>query len=84
MVLADMSVDEYETLFRTRPGERLYYWISKLLGFGRFANPNEQQQKIHDNTVEALKRIAKDSDYNKLRMQKFKLNLEEVSNAKSI
>jgi len=47
------------------------------LGFGRFANPDEQYQKIYNQTVEALKRIAKDSEYNKRRMQKFKLNLED-------
>jgi len=76
-VLANMTVDEYEILFRNTHGDQLYYWISKLLGFGRFANPDEQHQKIYNQTDEALKRIAKDSEYNKLRMQKFKLNLED-------
>ncbi|MBE0472406.1 MAG: hypothetical protein IBX55_23220 [Methyloprofundus sp.] len=43
-------------------GDQLYYWISKLLGFGRFANPDEQHQQIYKRTVEALNRIAQDSE----------------------
>ena len=76
-ILSRATADEYEALFRNTQGDQLYYWIRKLLGFGRFANADEQHQKIYNKTVEALKRIAQDSEYNKLRMQKFKLNLED-------
>lgn len=75
IVLANMSVDKYETLFKNTHGDQLNCWINKLLGFGRFANPDEQHKQIYNRTVEALNRIAQDSDYNKLRMKKFKLNL---------
>lgn len=76
-ILSRGTVAEYEALFRRLNGENLTLWVRKLLGFGRFANPDEHHKQIYNRTVEALKRIAQDSEYNKLRMQKFKLNLED-------
>ena len=77
VILSRATASEYEALLRRLSGENLTLWVRTLLGFGRFANPDEQYQKIYNQTVEALKRIAKDSEYNKRRMQKFKLNLED-------
>ena len=69
--LVAATVDDYYKLFKSIDGDYLSKYVSSCLQFGRFANPSDQQKKIHDKAASALKRIAGESDINKLRLERF-------------
>ena len=69
--LVAATVDDYYKLFKSIDGDYLSKYVDSCLQFGRFANPSEQQKKIHDKAASALKRIAEESDINKLRLARF-------------
>ena len=69
--LVAATVDDYYKLFKSIDGDYLSKYVQSCLQFGRFANPSEQQKKIHDKAASALKRIAGESDINKVRLKRF-------------
>ena len=69
--LVAATVDDYYKLFKFIDGDYLSKYVHSCLQFGRFANPSEQQKKIHDKATSALKRIAGESKINKLRLARF-------------
>lgn len=69
--LVAATVDDYYKLFKSIDGDYLSKYVDSCLQFGRFANPSEQQKKIHDKAASALKRIAGESKTNKLRLARF-------------
>ncbi len=75
VVLANTSVDEYYSLFKTETGRHLSSYITKCLKFGQFVNANEQQMEIAKRAEEALKRIASESEINKKRVKKFGVSI---------
>ena len=70
-VLVAATADDYYKLFKSIDGDYLSKYVHSCLQFGKFANPSEQQKKIHDKAGSALKRIAGESDINKLRLARF-------------
>ena len=69
--LVAATVDDYYKLLKSIDGDYLSKYVHSCLQFGKFANPSEQQKKIHDKAALALKRIAGESDINKLRLARF-------------
>ena len=69
--LVAATVDDYYKLFKSIDGDYLSKYVHSCLQFGKFANPSEQQKKIHEKAVSALKRIAGESEINKLRLERF-------------
>jgi len=71
VVLANTSEDEYYQLFKSEKGEHLSSYIRTCLKFGQFGNASEQQKQIASRAIGALKRIAAESELNRLRVKKF-------------
>jgi hypothetical protein len=78
-VLAATSIDEYYDLFKSSSikGENLSSHVNRCLQFGKYSNASDQQKKIASNAIEALKRIAGESDINRLRVKAYGV---EISN----
>ena len=75
-ILADASSDEFFDVFKSEEGCHLDSYVDVCLNFGRFLNASEQQKKIADNAINALKKIANESPLNARRVQKFGVALD--------
>ena len=69
--LVAATADDYYRLFKSIDGDHLSKYIHRCLQFGKFANPSEQQKKIYGKATSALKRIAEETEINKLRLARF-------------
>lgn len=78
IILANTCVDDYYDLFKTESGRHLSSFVTKCLKFGQFNNASEQQKEISRRAIDALKRIASESEINKRRVKKFGVNLEDA------
>ena len=75
-ILAGTSVDDYYEIFKNEKGEHLSSYIRTCLKFGQFSNSTEQQKKIAQLATDALKRIAAESNLNRLRVKKFGIEID--------
>lgn len=75
-ILANTSSNEFFEVFKSEEGEHLSAYVDICLRFGRFSNASEQQKRIADNAINALKRIANESPLNARRVQKFGVVLD--------
>jgi len=71
IVLANASVEDYYELFKSEEGAHLSSFVTTCLKFGEFSNASDQQQQIARKSIEALRRIASESEINKRRVRKF-------------
>lgn len=78
VVLANTSVDDYYKLFKTETGRHLSSFVTTCLKFGQFVNASDQQKEVANRAIEALRRIAGESEINKRRVKKFGVNLEDA------
>jgi hypothetical protein len=78
VVLANTSIDDYYHLFKTEVGRHLSSFVTTCLKFGQFGNASDQQKEIANRAIEALRRIAAESEINKRRVKKFGVNLEDA------
>jgi hypothetical protein len=78
VVLANTSVDDYYTLFKTETGRHLSSFVTTCLKFGQFRNASDQQKEISNRATEALRRIAAESEINKMRVKKFGVSTENA------
>ena len=76
VVLANTSADEYYELFKSQKGEHLSSYVYACLKFGQIGNANEQQKEATKRAVEALKRIASESELNRLRVRKYGIEID--------
>jgi hypothetical protein len=76
VVLANTSVEEYYQLFKNERGEHLSSYINTCLKFGQFGNVSDQQKEISNRVTEVLKRIAAESELNKLRVKKYGVKID--------
>ena len=67
--------DRYYEIFTQESGEHLSYYVKTCLRFGKYGNASPQQQAISVNATEALRKIAKESAINKLRVSKFGIDV---------
>lgn len=72
-ILYEATEDDYYKYFKGLNGEHLTSHVSTCLKFGDFGNGTERMNAIANKSKEALKRIAKESKINELRMKKFNL-----------
>lgn len=75
VVLASTTIDEYYSLFKSLQGEHIYPYINTCLQFNRFVNPSDQYREIAEKAIEALKKIAAESEINRLRVRKFGIDV---------
>jgi hypothetical protein len=73
--LANTNVDEFHELFKNEQGHILSNYIDRCLEFGRYGNASDQQKIIGLNAKQALIKIAKESNLNKVRLEKFGINI---------
>lgn len=78
IILANTCVDDYYDLFKTESGRHLSSIVTTCLKFGQFSNASDQQKEITRRAIDALKRIASESEINKRRVKKFGVNLEDA------
>ncbi len=78
VVLANTSVDDYYTLFKTETGRHLSSFVTTCLKFGQFGNASDQQKEIANKATEALQKIAAESEINKRRVKKFGISIENA------
>ena len=78
VVLASTSVDDYYNLFKTEVGKRLSSFVTTCLKFGQFGNANDHQKEIANRATEALRKIAAESEINRIRVKKFGVNIEDA------
>ncbi|QGX61452.1 hypothetical protein [Alteromonas mediterranea] len=71
LILANTTVEEYYTLFKSEVGSHLASYVTRCLKFGQYANANDQQKEISKKATEALQRIASESKINQRRVSKF-------------
>ncbi|MCA6519556.1 MAG: hypothetical protein IM556_13085, partial [Pseudanabaena sp. M110S1SP2A07QC] len=75
VVLASTTTDEYYNLFKSLQGEHIYPYINTCLQFNRFVAPSDQHKEIAEKAIEALKKIAAESEINRLRVRKFGIDV---------
>lgn len=78
IVLASTAPETLYQIFKEERGAHLDPMVNACLQFGRFANSSERQKQVAANATEALKRIARESKINELRVSKFGISAEDV------
>jgi hypothetical protein len=80
-LLAELSIDDYYTMFKKSDAENLSKLINNSLQFDRIGNASETMKEISKRARKALKRIAQESRINARRMAKYGIRLEEAAAA---
>lgn len=76
-ILLNTSIDQYVELFKSiNDRYRLADFITKCLQFGQISNTTEYKE-ITNRATEALKRIARESKINEVKVKRFGINLED-------
>lgn len=75
-LLKKITADEFYTMFKSASGPDLKIAVRGAVGFVNIQNIDEDTKKISLNAIEALKRIAAESQLNKKRVQKFGIKLD--------
>jgi hypothetical protein len=79
-VLTSHGADDYYKFFRSEHSDMLYLYVRTCLRFGEIANADDQYRDIAEKTKEALRRLAKESRINLLRVTAmYKIELEDNS-----
>jgi hypothetical protein len=68
--LSSRSVGEYYEFFKQQNSEELHHYVKRCLEFGSYSNATDRQQSIAERAREALRRIAKESTINRMRVEK--------------
>lgn len=76
LILANATPENYYDIFKNEKGSHLTSYIDTCLKFGRFGNASEQQKKIANNAIAALKKIGSESTLNGIRIKKFGIKLD--------
>lgn len=77
-VLVTTTPDQYYAIFKSLKGKDIALCINACLQFGRSPDAPEQQKKISVNAIEALKRIAAESEINRRRVKKFGIEIDNA------
>jgi hypothetical protein len=75
-VLEALTLDQVYELFKRMKGDDLRELVTGCLEFRKFGNATERQAGIGKKAEDALKKIAAESSLNRLRMRKFRVNLD--------
>ena len=77
-ILSNTSIDEYYELFKSvNDRYRLASFITTCLQFGKFLTANNDEKEIANRATEALKKIARESKINTLRVEKYGIILDD-------
>ena len=79
-ILANANSDEFYKVFKNEEGEHLSTYVDTCLHFNRCTNASEEQKTISLNATLALKKIAKESPINAIRVKKFGIRFETEEN----
>lgn len=71
MTLINANVNEYYDVFKSEEGPNLSTFVAICLKFGQLSTSSDQQKEIANKATAALRRIALESDINKIRVRKF-------------
>jgi len=75
IVLANTTSDEFYDIFKNIEGKHLSSYVGASLQFGNFSNATDRQKEISSNAIEALKKIAGESEINRRRVRKFGIDV---------
>lgn len=76
-VLASTTTDQFYEFFKKQNNKNLPKYINICLRFGRFQNASDQYKEIARNAEKALIKIAQENHLNKIRVQRFGVNIDE-------
>ncbi|EPR36134.1 hypothetical protein dsat_1662 [Alkalidesulfovibrio alkalitolerans DSM 16529] len=75
--LLRLSEDEYYSFFKSYSGEKLYFYVKACLMYKGFVDAPDEGGPTGSKIENALKRIAKESKINRLRVQGLGVKLDE-------
>ena len=76
--LSNSSVDDFYDFFKSQNSENLIPYVKRCLEFGNYANPGPEYEGIYKKSVDALKKIAKQSEINRTRVKSlYNIELED-------
>lgn len=75
--LAAVPVERYQALFEVSAGKALNDYIYASLEYRKISNATEDMRKVVANAEEALRRIARKSKLNEIRIRKYGISLGE-------
>lgn len=75
--LAELSADDYYSIFKECRGDQLHAAVSASLQFSRIVNATPEMQAITNNAKTALTRIGAESPVNAQRVQKYGIQVAQ-------
>lgn len=73
--LAAVPIECYQDLFEKSAGIDLHNYIYAAFEYRKIGNPTEDMKKVISNAEEALRRIARKSKLNEIRVRKYEISL---------
>jgi hypothetical protein len=77
-MLAELPVEEYCRVIKSKRGEEMRKVILSGLEFQRISNASPEMQEVVRRTREALKQIASESKLNALRVRKYGIKIDDA------
>jgi hypothetical protein len=78
VILSNTSIDQYYNLFKSiNDSKRLKDFIRTCLQFGKSSNADNEYKEITNRATEALKRIARESKINEVRLKRYGITLDD-------
>jgi hypothetical protein len=72
-ILSALTVDDYYRIFKSTTGDELRYVISVSLQYDNLVGGSPEMRQISENAKEALRKIAKESPLNAMRLKRYGL-----------
>ena len=76
-VLSIATPDDFYEIFKTEKGWHLPDYVNAGLRVGRIGGDSEKEQGIAENATIALKKIANESEINRLRVSRFGIKVDD-------
>lgn len=76
-ILNNTTTDEFYNFFKKQNSKNLPKYIDICLRFGRFQNSSDEYKSIAKKAEAALKRIGLENQLNKIRVQRFGVQVED-------
>jgi hypothetical protein len=76
LILENTTVEEYLKLFKSISYEKLPRYIRRCLSFGQYRDATDRQKEIASKATEALKEIAKESEFNKIKVRRYGVTVD--------
>jgi hypothetical protein len=76
LILENTSIEEYLKLFKSIDHEKLPLYVRRCLIFGQSVGATTRQEEIARKVIETLKIIAKESEFNKIKVRRYGITVD--------